>query len=124
MDTTGEWLEVAADSDSGTGERHRAVGSAVEAAAERDDQRPSSGDLGQLDRRLDRLGTRVGEEERYRIIGHRGPREIPRETCVQLEPGLVVHDVLLRMDDPRRLIGDRGGHPRMRMPGARDRDPG
>ncbi len=46
------------------GEGHRAVGPAVEGAEEGDDLASAGGATGQLDRRLDRLGTAVAEEHR------------------------------------------------------------
>ena len=115
-------LEMAAVLDARAGQRHRPVGAAVEAAAERDDQRPARRDLGQLDGRLDRLGPGVREEEAVGSSSVRGFGKCSRQPRVQLETGLVVDDVLLEVDAARGLLGDRGRDARMGVAGVRDAD--
>ena len=112
-------LVVAAVLHARRGERHGAVGPAVEAAAEGDDRRAPRRHLGELDRGFDRLGPGVRQEERR--IG--AARKVPRQALVQQQPGLVVDDVLLAVDELRRLLRDRRRDPRMRMPGADHADP-
>ena len=113
---------MAAVLDRRAGERHRPVGAAVEAAAEGDDPRPPRGVLGQLDRRLDRLRPGVREEEPGLLpVPQAG--EGARQALVQLQPGLVVEDVLLGVDDLAGLLGDRGRDARVGVTGVRDPDP-
>ena len=117
-----ERLEVAAVLDAGAGERHGAVGAAVEAAPEGDDPRPPRRVLRQLDGRLDRLRAGVRQEE-TRGLPVAQAREGARQALVELEARLVVEDVLLGVDDPRGLLCDRCGNARMGMAGVRDADP-
>jgi hypothetical protein len=80
----------------------------VKPSAEGDYERPARGDLGQLDRGFDRLGSRIGQEQADRLpIGCRAREEL-RQPFVQLEPRLVVDDVLLGVHHLRRLLCDRG----------------
>ncbi len=97
------------------------MGAAVEAAAERDERRPPRRDLRELHGRLDRLGARVGQEE---AVGRIGPwvGESLRQPSVQLEPGLVVDDVLLEVDAARRLLGDGRHHAGMGVARVGDAD--
>ena len=115
-----ERLEVSAVLHVRAGQRHRGVGAAVEAAAKRDDHRPPGCGLGELDRGLDRLGARVGQEQADLGV-RRAVREALGQASMQLEPGLVVDDVLLEVEPARRLLGDRRYHPRMSV--ARVGDP-
>ena len=76
----------------------------MEAAAEHDDVRPLGDLLGQLDRGLGDLGAGVGEEERVDRAG----RQLGEPGRERLEQIVAVH-VHLRVHEPLRLRGDRGG---------------
>ena len=119
VDGPGERFERPAVDVLGRGERHRLGGPAVIAVAEREDGRSSGGDPRQLDRRLDRFGARVRQERLPRSAGQE-----PAKPVVEPQPGLVVQDVLLAVEQLRRLRGDGRGDPRMGVPGVRDADPG
>ncbi len=121
VDAAHERLEVRPVLDVGRGEGHGAVRAAVESAAERDHGRASRHHFGQLHRGLDRLRAGVREEETVGRIGLR-IREALRQPSMQLEPGLVVDDVLLKMNALRRLLSDGGHHPGMGVPGVRHPD--
>ena len=77
--------------------------------------------LGELDRGLDRLGARVGQEQADLGV-RRAVREALGQASMQLEPGLVVDDVLLEVEPARRLLGDCRDHPRMSVAGVGDPD--
>ena len=126
VDASGEWLEMAANPDTTAGQRHRPMSTTVKTAAKRDHQRTSRRDLGELDRGLDRLGARVRQEQANRLAAD-GPvdraREVARQPLMQLQPGLVIEDVLLQVDTQGRLVGDGRRDSRMCMTGVRNRDP-
>ena len=111
---------VAAVLDARAGQRHGGVRPAVEAAVEGDDQRPSRGDLGELDRGFDRLGARVRQEHADLLVEL--AREVARQPLVELQAGLVIDDVLLAVDQLRRLVRDRGSHPGMCVARVDDAD--
>src|SRR5919112_5290650 len=93
----------------------------MEAAPEGDERGPSGGNLRELHRRLDRLGSGVRQEEPVVDPGP-GVREALGEPPMELEPRLVIDDVLLEVDPARRLGADRLDHSRMRVTGVRDTD--
>ena len=76
-------------------------------------------DPGQLDRGLDRLGAGVREERAPRAAGQQ-----PAQALVEPQPRLVVDDVLLAVEELRRLGLDGGHDARMGVAGVRDADPG
>ena len=82
-------------------------------AAERDERRSPRRDLRELH------GASIASAPSWtgRAVGGIGPwvGESLRQPSVQLEPGLVVDDVLLEVDAARRLLGD--GAPRAVMRG-------
>ena len=94
-------LEVAPDGDPRGGQRHRLCRAAVEAAAERHDDRPTGRDARELDRRLDRLRAAVAQERAPVRAGCQ-----LGETGVQPQAGLVVDDVLLAVEQLHRLRRD------------------
>ena len=100
-------------------EGHRLGRPAVVAVAERQDRRAAGRDPRELHGRLDRLRARVRQERLPRTAGQQ-----PLEPVVQPQAGLVIHDVLLAVQELGRLLGDRGRHPRMGVARVRDPDPG
>ncbi len=114
----GEGLEVAADRHTRGGEGHGLRRPAVEAATEGDDGGAPGGRPGELDGRLRRLGPGVGQEGLPVVAGQHVAQPL-----VQPQPGLVVDDVLLAVQQPRRLRLDRGDDPRVGVAGVRDADP-
>jgi hypothetical protein len=89
----------------------------VEPAPEGDDDRPAGRDPGQLDGGLDGLGAGIGEERAPTVAG-----EESRQAVVEPQPRLVEDDVLLAVEQLRRLGLDRGDDPRMGVPGVGDPD--
>ncbi len=118
VDGTRQRLEMAAVHVLGRREGHRLGRATVVTAPEADDDRPAGRDPGELDRRLDRLGAAVREERPPAVAGHD-----VLEALVQPQPGLVVDDVLLAVEELLGLGRDRRRHPRVGMAGARDADP-
>ncbi|GIW20970.1 MAG: hypothetical protein KatS3mg065_1266 [Chloroflexota bacterium] len=102
----------------GARQGHRLGRPAVEAVSEGDDGRPPRGDPGELDGGLDGLGPAVREED-----APWPPGEERGEAGVEAEAGLVEDDVLLAVDELRRLGGDGGGDPGVGVAGVRDADP-
>ena len=100
--------------------RQRAHRAAVEAALEGDDPGPMRVVSGQLDGALDRLGARVGEED-ARLLRERRDR---RQALHQLEVARLVEVGRGDVDEPIRLLLDRGGHLRVRVAGRADGDAG
>ena len=99
-------------------QRHRLGGAAVERVAERDDRRPPRRHARQLDGGLDGLGAGVRQEG-----APWSARQEVRQAIVEAQPGLVVDDVLLAVEQLRGL-GLHGGHDsRMGVARVRDADP-
>ena len=94
--------------------------SAVERAEERDDALPLREVARQLDRRLGRLGSGVGEERPHVAVDRRDRRQLFREPHLRL----VVEVRPRHVDELLRLIGDRLDDVRMRHAGRVDRDAG
>ena len=99
--------------------RHRQVRAPVEAAGEHDHVRPARHLLGELHRGFGDLRTRVRVEER--VDARR--RDLGQAVGERLEQVVVVA-VHLGVDEPLRLLRDRGRHLRVAVAGRRDRDPG
>ena len=118
VDGAGQRLEGAAVDVLGGRQGHRLGGPAVVAVAEGEDRRPPGRDARQLDRRLDGLGAGVGQERLPRTAG-----QDVLEPLVEPQPGLVVQDVLLAVEQLRGLGGDRRRDPRMGVAGVGDADP-
>ena len=104
------------------GQCHGGVRPAVEAAVEGNHERPSRGDLGQLDRGFHGLRAGVRQEQPGLLVELAG--EVARQPLVELQAGLVVDDVLLAVDQLGRLLGDRGGDLGMGVAGIDDADTG
>ena len=102
----------------GARDRCRPEGPAVEGAAEGDDARPARHPAGELERRLDRLGARVHEEDRVERLGERR-----RELVGQADRRLRVADRGRGHDEPVDLLVDRRGHRRVMVAERRDGDP-
>ena len=101
------------------GHRHGEVGATVERPLEHDHVGPSGRLLGQLHRRLGRLGAGVGEEEGVDA----GGGDVV-ERVGQLAQERVGVAVGLGVDEPRRLGLDRGDDRRVAVTGAGDGDAG
>ena len=102
----------------GRREGHRLRRPAMEPAAEREDDRATRRDPRELDRGLDRLGARVGQERLPRPAGQHVPKSL-----VQPQARLVVEDVLLAVEELAGLGGDRGRDARMSVSGVGHADP-
>src|SRR3954451_4706306 len=119
VDGARQGLERAAVDVLGGRQGHRLRGPAVVAVAERHHGGTPGRDPRELDRGLDRFGSRVRQERLPRTARQHGAQAV-----VQPETRLVVGDVLLRVDDLRCLCGDRGGDAWMRVARVRDADAG
>ena len=100
------------------GHRHGLRGAAVISAAEDKDHAALRCAARQLHRRLNRLTPRVGEED-----APRSTREHFAETFVESQSRLVIDDVLLAVDQLRRLFGDRRRDLRVRVTSVHHADP-
>ena len=121
MNAADEGLEVGAVLDIGAGQRQRPMGAAVEAPAKRDERGSVGRDLRQLHGCFDRLGPGIGQEEAVVDAGLRVGKAL-RQAPVQLEPGLVVDDVLLEVNATRGLLADGRHNPRVSVAGVGDAD--
>ncbi len=92
----------------------------MESALEGDDSRTMRVIAGELDRPLDRLGPGVRQED----AGLLGERRDPRQPLHELEVARLVEVGRGDVDEPIRLLLDRGAHLRMGMPGRADGDAG
>ncbi len=117
--TGGKWCVTGAVTVLGGRHRHRHVAPTVEAAGEHDDVGAAGHLLGELHRRLGGLGTRVGEEEGVDAVG----ADAGQALTELLEQGMAVA-VDLRVDEPRRLILDRGNDARVAVARAHHGDAG
>ena len=102
----------------GRREGHRLRRPAVEPAAEREDDRTTGRDPRELDRGLDRLGARVGQERLPRTAG-----QDVLKPLVQPQARLVVQDVLLAVEELGGLRRDRRRDARMGVARVRHADP-
>ena len=114
----GQRLEGGAVDVLGGRQGHRLRRPAVEPAAERDECRAPGRHPRELDRGLDRLGTRVRQERPPRAAGQQALQPL-----VQAQARLVEHDVLLAVEELRGLGGHGGRHPRMGVTRVGDADP-
>ena len=118
VDRPWERLKVAAVDVLCGGHRHGLRGTAVISAAEDKDHAALRCATRQLHRRLNRLTPGVGEED-----APRSTREHFAETFVESQSWLVVDDVLLAVNQLRRLFGDRRRDLRVRVTSVHHADP-
>ena len=118
MDHRHQRAEAGALLDLRVRERQGAHGAAVEPALEGDDPGPMRVVAGQLDRALDRLGARVGEEDARLLRERRDAGQALHELQVARLVEVGRGDV----DEPLRLLLDRRDHLRVRVAGRAHRD--
>ena len=103
----------------GGAQRHRAHRAPMERAEKGERSRATRHPAGELERRLDRLGARVGEKDARRRV-HRRER---RKAFAQQDLLGVVEIGARHVEKARRLVLHRPHHARVAMTGRRDGDP-
>ena len=120
MDDRHQRREAAPLHDLAAGQRHRAHRAAVKRAEERDHVLPARVIAGQLERRLDRLGPAIGEEDPLGDAARRDLGELLR----QVDLRRVVEIGARHVQQLGRLLLNGRDDPRMAMAGRADGDAG
>ncbi len=120
MNVRHERSEAAAMHQLGAGQRHGAVGPAVESAEEGDGARSAGVPAGQLQGRLQRLRAAVGEED---ALGRRAGTALG-QALGQVDLRLIVEIGAGHVQQLLRLVSDRRGDMWMTVAGGRDGDAG